>query len=260
MRKLLSLALLLSLAQAQTGVGVSPPRVLLPLAPGASATQTVVVDHPGRQGTLRVSVVLSDVLLKPDGAPLYLDPGSHPRSLVRWLSLTPLEFLLQPQASQEVRYTVQVPPDAEAGTYWGIIFFESGPAQERQEGGGIGIRVRTRVGHVVYVDVGRVVRSGRIQGVRYQPPSGREGAVLRVVFQNTGNGVLRLKGRVEVRDAQGKVVAQALVPETASLPGATHEVPAPLEKPLSPGRYVVLAVLDYGEASLIAGEARLEVR
>ena len=59
MRKLLSLALLLSLAQAQTGVGVSPPRVLLPLAPGASATQTVVVDHPGRQGTLRVSVVLS---------------------------------------------------------------------------------------------------------------------------------------------------------------------------------------------------------
>lgn len=155
---------------------------------------------------------------------------------------------------------MQVPPDAEAGTYWGIIFFESGPAQERQEGGGIGIRVRTRVGHVVYVDVGRVVRSGRIQGVRYQPPSGREGAVLRVVFQNTGNGVLRLKGRVEVRDAQGKVVAQALVPETASLPGATHEVPAPLEKPLSPGRYVVLAVLDYGEASLIAGEARLEVR
>lgn len=64
---------------------------------------------------------------------------------------------------------MQVPPDAEAGTYWGIIFFESGPAQERQEGGGIGIRVRTRVGHVVYVDVGRVVRSGRIQGVRYQP-------------------------------------------------------------------------------------------
>ena len=100
MRKLLSLALLLSLAQAQTGVGVSPPRVLLPLAPGASATQTVVVDHPGRQGTLRVSVVLSDVLLKPDGAPLYLDPGSHPRSLARWLSVTPLEFLLQPQASQ----------------------------------------------------------------------------------------------------------------------------------------------------------------
>jgi hypothetical protein len=260
MRKLLPLALLLSLAQAQTGVGVSPPRVLLPLTPGASATQSVLVDHPGRQGALRVSVLLSDVLLKPDGSPLYLEPGSHPRSLTRWLSVSPLEFLLQPQASQEVRYTVQVPPDAQPGTYWGIVFFESGPAQERSGGQGLGIRVRTRVGHVVYVDVGRVVRSGRVQGVRYQPPSGGAGAEIRVVFQNTGNGVMRLKGRVEVRDGTGKAVAQAEVPETASLPGSTHEVAAPLEKPLPPGRYAVLVVLDYGEANLIAGEARLEVR
>lgn len=260
MRKLLGLLLLTTLAQAQTGVGVSPPRVLLPLAPGASATQSVTVDHPGRQGTLQVSVVLSDVLLAPDGRPLYLDPGSHPRSLVGWLSVSPLEFLLQPQGSQEVRYTVRVPPEAKEGTYWGIVFFESGPAQGREGGGGIGIRVRTRVGHVVYVDIGRVTRSGRIQGVRYLPPAGREPATLRVVFQNTGNGVMRLTGRVEVRDAQGKAVAQVQVPETASLPGATHEVPVPLEKPLSPGRYVVLAVLDYGEASLIAGESRLEVR
>ncbi|GAB5601515.1 hypothetical protein FJNA_00390 [Thermus sp. FJN-A] len=260
MRNLIPLLLLLSLAQAQTGVGVSPPRVLLPLAPGASATQTVTVDHPGRQGNLRVSVVLSDVLLKPDGAPLYLDPGSHPRSLVRWLAVSPLEFVLQPQGNQEVRYTVQVPPGAQDGSYWGIIFFESAPAQGQENREGIGIRVRTRVGHVVYVDVGRVVRSGRIQGVRYQPPAGREGATLRIVFQNTGTGVMRLKGRVEVREATGKTVAQVAVPEAASLPGATHEIPAPLEKPLAPGRYVVLAVLDYGEANLIAGEARLEVR
>jgi len=260
MRTLLVLGLLLSLAQAQTGVGVSPPRALFSLAPGGSATQTVVVDHPGRQGTLRVNALLADVLLKPDGGPLYLEPGSHPRSLARWLSLSPLEFLLPPQGSQEVRYTVQVPPEAKDGTYWGILFFESGPAQERPGGQGVGIRVRTRVGHVVYVDVGRVTRSGRIQGVRYQPPVGRGEPELRVVFQNTGNGVLRLKGRVEVRDASGKPVQQAEVPETASLPGATHEIPVPLKDPLPPGRYVVLAVLDYGAASLIAGEARLEVR
>jgi len=112
MRTLLALSLLLSLAQAQTGVGVSPPRSLFSLAPGGSATQTVLVDHPGRQGTLRVSVLLSDVLLKPDGSPLYLEPGSHPRSLTRWLSLSPLEFLLPPQGTQEVRYTLQVPPEA----------------------------------------------------------------------------------------------------------------------------------------------------
>ncbi|WP_105316548.1 P pilus assembly protein, chaperone PapD [Thermus tenuipuniceus] len=261
MRKTLPLlALLLATTQAQTGVGVSPPRALYPATPGASLTGSIVVDHPGRSGTLRVEVVLQDVLLQADGRPLYLDPGSHPRSLTRWLSVSPLTFLLQPQATQEVRYTVQVPPGAQSGTHWGIVFFESAPAGGRQEGGGLGIRVKTRVGHVVYVEVGQVTRSGRIQGFRYLP-QGQEGpAQIRLSFQNTGTGLLRLQGRVEVRDLQGRPVARAEVPETASLPGATHELPAPLDKPLSPGRYLVLAVLDYGSPSLIAGEGRIEVR
>ncbi len=253
------LSLALAPALAQTGVGVSPPRVLLPLAPGSETTQSIQVDHPGRQGVLAVTVVLSDVLLKPDGSPLYLDPGSHPKSLTRWLSVTPLEFRLSPQGVQEVRYTVRVPPGTPEGSYWGIVFFESAPAESRG-GEGIGIRIKTRVGHVVYVDVGRPARSGRIQGFRYLGGSGREGPQVRIVFQNTGNGVLRLKGRLEVRDERGQVVARGQVPETASLPGATHEVPAPLEKPLPPGRYAVLAVLDYGEANLVAGEGRLEGR
>ncbi|MCS7218315.1 MAG: P pilus assembly protein, chaperone PapD [Thermus sp.] len=261
MRKLLPLLLsLLPLAQAQTGVGVSPPRALYPASPGSSLTGTVAVDHPGRSGTLQVEVLLQDVLLQPDGRPLYLDPGSHPRSLARWLSVTPLAFFLQPQGVQEVRYTLQVPPGVQPGTYWGVIFFESAPAGGRQGGEGIGIRVRARVGHVVYVEVGQVSRSGRIQGFRYQPPGGDAPAQVRLVFQNTGTGLLRLKGRVEVRDLQGRPVAQAEVPETASLPGATHEIPAPLAKALEPGRYLVLAVLDYGNPNLIAGEGRIEVR
>ncbi|WP_018111421.1 hypothetical protein [Thermus igniterrae] len=260
MRKLLPLTLLAGLALAQTGVGVSPPRALYPATPGASLTGSLVVDHPGRSGTLQVEVVLQDVLLQADGRPLYLDPGSHPRSLTRWLSVTPLVFLLQPQATQEVRYTVQVPKEAQPGTYWGVVFFESAPAGNRQGGEGLGIRIKTRVGHVVYVEVGQVTRSGRIQGFRYLP-QGQEGpAQVRLVFQNTGTGLLRLKGRVEVRDAQGRPVAQGQVPETASLPGATHELPAPLDRVLPPGRYLVLAVLDYGSPSLIAGEGRIEVR
>ncbi|GLV46968.1 hypothetical protein TJA_01440 [Thermus sp. LT1-2-5] len=261
MRKLLPLLALLTLAaQAQTGVGVSPPRALYPATPGASLTGSVLVDHPGRSGTLQVEVVLQDVLLQADGRPLYLDPGSHPRSLARWLSVNPLTFFLQPQATQEVRYTVQVPGGVGPGTYWGIIFFESAPAGAREGQGGLGIRVKTRVGHVVYVEVGQVTRSGRIQGFRYLPPSREGPAQVRLSFQNTGTGLLRLKGRVEVRDLQGRPLAQAEVPETASLPGATHEIPAPLKEPLAPGRYLVLAVLDYGSPSLIAGEGRIEVR
>jgi hypothetical protein len=257
---LLLVAGLLPLAAAQAGVGVSPPRVELRAAPGQQLTQAVVVDHPGPRGTLEVVVTLSDVLLNTDGSLIFIGGGSHPRSLVPWLSVTPLQFRLEPQGRLETRYSVQVPPNAEAGTYWGIIFFESEPPAGDGRQGGIGVRTRVRVGHVVYVEVGRVVREGRIAGVRYAPPRrpGGPGEV-RIMFQNTGNGLVRLGGTVEIRNLDGELLQTLEVSNAVSFPGATHEIAVALGEYLAPGSYLVLAALDYGEATVVAGEGRITV-
>lgn len=257
---LLLLAGLLPLAAAQAGVGISPPRVELRAEPGQQLTQAVVVDHPGPRGTLEVVVTLSDVLLNTDGSLLFIGGGSHPRSLAPWLSVTPLQFTLEPQGRLETRYSVQVPPDAEAGTYWGIIFFESGPPPGAGPQGGIGVRTRVRVGHVVYVEVGQVVREGRIAGIRYAPPESPGGAgEVRIMFQNTGNGLVRLGGTVEIRNLDGELIQTLAVSNAVSFPGATHEITAALTEYLEPGDYLVLAVLDYGEATVVAGEGQITV-
>jgi hypothetical protein len=246
---------------AQSGVGISPPRVELPTQPGAELTQTILVDHPGAVGTMEVDVSLSDVLLGPDGNPIYLGAGLHPRSLGPWLSLTPLRFSLAPQERIEARYTVQVPADAESGTYWGVVFFESGPVrQEEAPAQGIGVRTRVRVGHVVYVHVGEVVREGQISGIRFEPPaSANRPAEVRIVFQNTGNGLIRLNGTVEVRTMEGILVDELTVTNVASFPGATHEIGVAVGEGLDGGEYLVLAVLDYGEATIVAGEGFITV-
>jgi len=251
--------LLAALTWAQTGVGVSPPRAVYQAAPGTRVEGAVWVDHPGQAGAMRVRGMLSDVLVQPDGEPVYLDPGSHPRSLARWLSYRPLSFVLQPKEVREVRYTIEVPPNAQDGTYWAVLFFDSGPLRENPTKG-IGVRFRVRVGHVIYVNVGRITRSGRIEGLRYLPPRGKHPAQLRIKFRNTGNGLMRLNGVAELRDPGGKLVAKAVVNNAASLPGTAYEIAARFDRPPPPGRYVALVKLDYGEAAVILGEDEVVVR
>jgi len=258
----MSLALLVCAgALAQSGVGISPPRVEVQTNPGVELTQTIIVDHPGTVGTMEVDVTVSDVLLGPDGSAIYLDPGLHPRSLGPWLSLTPLRFTLAPQERAEARYTVQVPADAEDGTYWGVVFFESGTVRDDQAPAqGIGVRTRVRVGHVVYVHVGAVSREGQISGIRFEPPtSTNRPATVRIVFQNTGNGLLRLNGTIEVRTMDAVLVDELTVTNVASFPGATHEIAVAVDEALVAGEYLVLAVLDYGEATVVAGEGLITV-
>jgi len=249
----------LATAAAQSGVGVSPPRVEVAATAGSEVTRTVSVDNPSPATPLDVSVVMTDALMGPGGELIWLDPGSHPGSLAPWLSVNPLEFTLAPAENRAVSYTVSVPADAPDGTYWTVLFFDSAvPGAEERAGAGIGIVSRVRVGHFVYVDVGEPSREGSIVGLRYDPGSEAPPSV-RVQFSNRGTGLLRLTGSVEVRDAGGALVRSVGVEGEASFPGATHDIEFPLPSPLPAGSYTLLAVLDYGDSSVLLGEAAVEV-
>jgi len=258
LRVIVSFVIFASLAAAQTGVGVSPPRVVLEASPGDTIQGVVVVDHPGNDAPMEVEVGLSDVAVQPSGEPVYLDPGSIPQSAATWISVKPPSFTLAAKESREIRYTVSVPADCPDGTHWAVIFFDSGPAQ-KQQAKGVGVKMRVRVGHVVYVDVGQITRSGEIRGVRYQPPTARNPAEIRVRFRNTGNGLMRLNGYVELRDANGKAVGRATINNAASLPGYEYEISAQLEEQLASGEYLALIMLDYGGDEAIIGEGKVRV-
>jgi hypothetical protein len=256
---ILSLIGFVTTSFAQSGVGISPPRVELQASNGTQLTQEVQVDNPSGGASLEVTVTLQDALFQPDGSLFYLPPGSHPNSLMNWMSVNQLQFVLSPLSSEAVGYTIQVPPEVPEGTYWGVMFFESGVPGEEGAVEGIGIRTRVRVGHIVYVDVGQVTREGHIEGVRYQ---GRDGDIppsIQVMFRNTGNGLTRLNGHVELRNLDGELLQTIELSDQAVFPGYARELSAPLLAPLESGNYVALAVMDYGAGSLIAGEGQISV-
>lgn len=239
---------------------MSPPRVQLAALAGSQVTGIVSVDNPNPVTALDVTVSMNDVLMGPSGELIWLEPGSHQWSLAPWLTVNPLEFTLGPAQGRAVSYTVTVPDGAPDGTYWSTLFLDSaGPNGYERDIQGIGVVTRVRVGHFVYVDVGNPTRQGRIVGLTYDPGVEAPPSV-RVQISNTGTGLLRLSGSVEVRDAMGGLVERVTVEDEASFPGATHDILFPLASRLAPGNYTLLAVLDYGGSSVLLGDAEVSVQ
>ena len=237
----------------QTAVAIDPPAVVLGVEPGAERTVALVVANPGAEPA-RVRVSLGDWSYRPDGQPTYLDPGSLPGSASPWITFAPSTFLLPGHGKQRVRYTVRVPPDAAPGTHWSVLFLQ-GEDPNAKPGANIAT-FRLRVAHTIYVNVPPIRWDGAILGVAAVPPKKADDPVaIGIQYANTGNGAYAVKGRLEVRDAAGKVVGQTEVPRTVVLPGATRVLVANFYGPLPKGDYVVLAVLNYGSRSVdVAGQ------
>lgn len=240
-------------AAAQRAVEVSPPVRLHQGVAGGAVDAAFAVTNP-TDATIRARVYLADWHYQGDGAPEYLEAGSLPRSLEPHVTFNPSELLLAPGETSEVRYTVSLPSDVDAGSYWGVLFIE---AEDPEPEPGFELaRFNVRVGHVVYVDVPPLERDGMITGIFGAPPGDPEGAyTLAIQYVNSGNAVQKLDGYVELRDASGAVLFHEGLPSVVSLPGdmvgRTFDVYGPLE----PGTYSALVVYDYGdEAAQVAAD------
>jgi len=78
-----------------------------------------------------------------------------------------------------------------------------------------------------------------------------------VTFRNSGGLSLWVRGRIEFRRLDNSVVATADVPEFPVLPGARRTVVVSAPK-LRTGRYVALALLDYGGADIAGAQTPFE--
>src|SRR5256885_17126843 len=90
-----------------------------------------------------------------------------------------------------------------------------------------------------------------------KPAADSVGKRLDVTFGNSGGLPLWVRGRIEFRRLDNSVAATADVPEFPVLPGARRTVAVPAPK-LRAGRYVALALLDYGGADIAGAQIPFE--
>jgi len=211
---------------------------------------------------LEIQIGLADWDRDITGENRFYPPGTLPRSAAPWLSVSPLRFDLAPNEQKEIRFSIKVPSEI-VGTYWTAIMVEAAPKQTQPQPPGTTVVVRRRFAvKVLETPPGTGTKDGRITllDVRgLNPPN------IFVEFENRGTvHTPEVKGRIEIRDEKGATLEKLDVEGFPTLPGAKRllKVTSARKKGdlLPPGKYLLLAIFDYGGESLAGGQFVLRIK
>jgi len=213
------------------------------IRPGQKAAGSILVTGDFEQPT-RIRIAAGDWTMGRAGNVILLAPGRQARSLVRWLAVTPAEFLLTRGRKQYVRFQLKAPEDI-TGSYWGVLLFETAPP-DAVKGGRVGARTAARLGTVIYASFERGgVLDGKVGDVTARYAAGK--VAFQADFANLGTLVTSVRGRFELKDQRsGGIVAKAPLAPVTVIPGITREIAAEWRGKLPPGDYVPCLYVDYG--------------
>ncbi|MDP3962920.1 MAG: hypothetical protein Q8Q39_00265 [bacterium] len=145
--------------------------------------------------------------------------GFNGRSLREWIDFEYPALSVAPQQKFQFKFSLQIPPNAEPGSYWGALMVENMP------GGTEGSAIQVKIGAIlllrVYGEVKEqlVVDSFEVPAWVQAPP-----VEFAVRLRNTGTVHVKPKGTIEIRNMRGEPVAVAPLPEVNILPGYVRRV------------------------------------
>lgn len=242
--------------EAQIFFGVTPIRVEQKIKPGGRLTDVFYVRNNANR-PIRLKVYPENWWLKEDGTPSFVGQQAVSFSCKDWIKVNPFDFRLQPGEMKQVRYTISVPENVEAGGYHAAVSFENVP--ETPEGMRLGqVAFTAKIAAAVYVVVGRVEPQGTLEEVLLEKSANNQ--ILKIKVANSGKTHFRLKGEVVIKNAQGKKVSTLEVPDEPVLPGSWRYVSIPLKENLSPGSYRLEVRIDIGREELLGLDKEVEVK
>lgn len=252
-RYVILLALVLMSWVQASNIGISPSRIELKGRPGQTITETIIVlaDTVNEQ---QIQVRVGDWTLKPDGELVILDPNVLAESASSWIEPEEDVFSLVGKTNKEFRISVTIPDDASlAGTYHSLVFFSVVPAAT--ETPGVAVITTTEIGMAVYVTIVETEETSAELLDFYQADD-RE---LSLAILNDGNSLMRLGGRIELRNEAGLTEHSLEIPALPVLRESERELTVAIPDEVKSGFYVALAFVEDSRGGLLVGELALEI-
>ncbi|MDI6873129.1 COG1470 family protein [Candidatus Solincola sp.] len=244
-------------AQAQDfDLTVSPVKKELTVQPGERIDfQITLINHTERD--LELLVYPMDFFINPDNSYEFHEPGYYSYSCSRWLEMRRDRLTIPPRSQHEEPFTLVVPPDAEPGGHYAVLFFQD--ASEPPPG--LGVKPTYRIGSLILVTVpGDIVREAEIRSLSVEsdflslwgPPEGGEAGwparsmKYHLEVENTGNVHLTLQAYLTYRAGVGFGSGSVDLGEITILPGTVRYFDGFLPSPPCLGYFRVEAVIMYG--------------
>jgi P pilus assembly chaperone PapD len=253
---------------------VDPLEVTL-LTAGASRVSASFSLSNTTDNPVQATITRQDWDRQENGDNRFLPAGTSGKSCGSMLTVSPLSIRIDPHSSRLIRLGVQnaAALDKEC---WDIFFVEEVPQRASVRGNSLQYIFRTGV--KVYVAPPGLKRDGAVEDMSVEevavpstasstsaakPAATTLAATKKQIsirFHNTGGMHLIAKGRLEFRRLDNSVATQLPIAEFPALPGATRKVVVDVPSGLAPGDYVVLALIDFGGAELVAGQIDFQAK
>lgn len=242
------------------GFGIDKPKIRLQVTPGGYDSGEIKVENRGKE-PLPIKVYLEDwVYNQQGGSKEFMPKGTHALSCSNWITFYPADFTLPAGGSQVVRYTVNVPSEAQGGHY-SVMFFETGGGEMEKvnpQGETVTVKVLNRVGALFYVEAqGKVSKTAEIKNLNIQQKL--NDLMFTADFVNTGNADINARGTLNVMDNEGMVYARAEFDEIYTLPKDKVTLRATAQSVnLKSGSYVLLITLEFVSGGSLVQEYQFD--
>jgi hypothetical protein len=244
------------------------------VTPSTTPTVRMVAVRNETAKAVQAVVTIEDWDRDESGTNRFYAAHTMKNSCAAGLEVFPKSIVLDPGQSANVRISLTA-SDKVPANCWSIVFFENRATAVE---GARQLSYNVRTGIKVYGESTSAVRDGLIDAMTLSdtptqdaPPMESRSApvknspraaappTLSVGFRNVGDVQLLVKGSIEVRRADNSVAHRVDVATFPVLPGSRRMLQQLLPE-LPAGRYVMLALLDFGGSELVAGQLEYEVR
>lgn len=238
-------------AQGAFNLMVYPAKLELAATPGTTQEFAINVRNLGDQAeTMRV--YFNDYFIKANNEFVFARPGHYSYSCANWLSTDSPTMVVPPGQVVGKIFSLTVPQKAEPGGHYGVIFFEQAPPE-----GNAPVKARPRIGSLMLVTVpGQIVRQGEIKSVsvtstwfwptRKFPFLPKRKVTARIVFYNSGNVHLTVKGELSYKPSFGWGSGKVEFSEITVLPKTTRYLQADIPDPPLVGSFQIKGAVQYG--------------
>ncbi|MCD6116641.1 hypothetical protein J7K93_06485 [bacterium] len=230
------------------------------IVPGKTYNGKIVIRNEGDKAK-GIRIYKTDYMFRADGANVYGEPGTMPRSCAEWITYSPTRLVVEAKSTSEVMYTITVPDaDTLTGTYWSMFMIEPipdnllNPDISKEQ---IGVKVKWRYGVQIVLNAG-TSGTKKLEFVGTKLLKEKDKKILQVDIENTGEFWLKPLVWVELYKNEGTLQGKYSSIVMRVFPGTSIRHKFDLTK-VPGGTYKALIVADCGNDDLFGVNYTLKV-
>jgi len=242
-------------AQAQTPDGsvslaISPQILDLTANPGETSTNTFRLTNASPD-SVDILVTPKNFVPRGEEGAVDLTVDNTSFSLADWITVSPSRISIAPGKTQDFTVGIVVPSDAEPGSHFGAVVFQTiPPAQE-----GSAALVSQEIAPVILVKVaGEVQESADIAEFKAEKSfySNEDTVQLFSRVENTGNVHFKPSGKITIKNIRGSQVAELDLDRRNVLPDSIRQISTEWKpEGFQVGRYTATLTLVFGDSDEI---------